>query len=259
MKTASSLSSVERQEAIVRLVEQRKRLTVAEISEQMRVSLATARRDLDELAARSRVERVHGGAIPARFAPPEPPAIHRLVERAAEKRRIGSAAAGLVRDGETIFLGSGTTTLEVARQIKGRRGLTVITNSLHVITALADSPDMTLICLGGLLRSSEMSLIGHMTEAALGEVRANKVFLGVRGIDIEHGLTNAYLPETEVDRLMLRAGREAIVVADNSKIGQMAAGFIAPLSAIHVLVTDKGAPDAFAEALDEQGVRVLRV
>jgi DeoR/GlpR family transcriptional regulator of sugar metabolism len=128
-----------------------------------------------------------------------------------------------------------------------------------VITALADSSDMTLICLGGLLRSSEMSLIGHMTEAALGDVRANKVFLGVRGIDIEHGLTNAYLPETEIDRLMLRAGREVIVVADASKVGQMAAGFIAPLAAVHTLVTDKGAPDDFTQTLGERGIRVLRV
>jgi DeoR/GlpR family transcriptional regulator of sugar metabolism len=234
-------------------------MTVAEVSEELKVSLATARRDLDELASRSRVERVHGGAIPSRFAPPEPAAVHRGVDQAAEKRRIGIAAAGLVRDGETIFVGSGTTTLEVARQIRGRRELTVITNSLHVISALADAPDMTLICLGGLLRSSEMSLIGHMTEAALGDVRANKVFLGVRGLDIEHGLTNAYLPETEIDRLMLRAGREAIVVADHSKIGQMAAGFIAPVSAIHTLVTDKGAPNDFVEVLGERGVHVLRV
>src|SRR5258706_14826186 len=156
MKTASSLSSVERQETIVRLVEQRRRMTVAEVSAELRVSLATARRDLDELAARSRVERVHGGAIPARSAPPEPPAIHRVVDRAAEKRRIGTAAAALVHEGETIFLGSGTTTLEVARQMRGRRGLTVVTNSVHVITVLADSPDVTLICLGGLLRRSEM-------------------------------------------------------------------------------------------------------
>jgi DeoR family transcriptional regulator of aga operon len=257
-KTASSLSSVERQETIVKLVEQRKRMTVAQVSEELGVSLATARRDLDELATCSRVERVHGGAIPARFAPPEPPAVHRLVDRAAEKRRIGVAAAALVREGETIFLGSGTTTLEVARQIRARRGLTVVTNSLHVITVLADSADITLICLGGLLRRSEMSLIGHMTEAALGDVRANKVFLGVRGIDLEHGLTNAYLPETEVDRLMVRAGREAIVVADHTKCGQVAAGFVAPLSAVHTLVTDNDAPDDFVEALGERGVRVLR-
>jgi DeoR/GlpR family transcriptional regulator of sugar metabolism len=259
MKTASSLSSVERQETIVKLVEQRKRLTVAEVSLEFRISLATARRDLDELAARSCVERVHGGAIPARFAPPEPQAIQRVVDRAAEKRRIGAAAAALVHEGETIFLGSGTTTLEVARHIRGRSGLTAITNSLHVVTALADSADVTLICLGGILRRSEMSLIGHMTESALGDVRANKVFLGVRGIDIEHGLTNAYLPETEIDRLMLRAGREAIVVADHSKCGQVAAGFIAPLSAVHTLVTDKGAPDDFLAVLGERGVNVLRV
>jgi len=259
MKTASSLSSVERQESIVKIVEQRKRMTVAEVSEEFRISVATARRDLDELAARSRVQRVHGGAIPARFAPPEPPAIHRVVERAAEKRRIGAAAAGLVRDGETIFLGSGTTTLEVARQIRTRRALTVITNSLHVITVLADSPEVTLICLGGVLRRSEMSLIGHITEASLGDVRASKVFLGVRGIDIDHGLTNAYLPETEIDRLMMRAGREAIVVADHSKCGQVAAGFIAPLSAVHTLVTDSATPPDFVDLLAERNIRVLRV
>jgi DeoR/GlpR family transcriptional regulator of sugar metabolism len=258
MKTASSLSSVERQENIVRLIEQRKRMTVAEVSQEFHVSLATARRDLDELAARARLERVHGGAIPARSAPPEPVAVERAAERALEKRRIGVSAAGLVRDGETVFIGSGTTTLEVARQMRGKRGLTVISNSLHVITVLADSPDITLVCLGGLLRRSEMSLIGHMAEASLGDVRANKVFLGVRGIDLEHGLTSAYLPETEIDRLMLRAGREAIVVADHTKCGQVAAGFIGPVSAAHTLVTDKAAPDAFVEALVERGMRVLR-
>src|SRR5436190_22082814 len=102
MKTASSLSSVERQESIVKIVEQRKRMTVAEVSQEFRISLATARRDLDELAGRSRVQRVHGGAIPARIAPPEQPALHRVVDRTAEKKRIGAAAAGLVREGETI-------------------------------------------------------------------------------------------------------------------------------------------------------------
>ena len=89
-------------------------------------------------------------------------------------------------------------------------------------------------------------------------MRANKVFLGVRGIDIDHGLTNAYLPETEIDRLMLRAGREAIVVADHSKCGQVAAGFIAPLSAVHTLVTDGAAPSDFVDVLGERNIRVLR-
>ena len=259
MTVDAALSNVERQERMLRFVEQRQRVTIADICDQFGVSVATARRDLEVLAERSSVRRVHGGALAIHRAPPELPALQRAGEQADEKRRIGQAAAGLVADGETVFLSSGTTTLEVARSLRRQRRMTVITNSLLALNELADTPDITLVGLGGLLRRSEMSFIGHITEQALAEVRADKVIIGIRAIDAEQGLTNDFLPETMTDRAIMRIAREVIVVADHSKCGRVSAAFVAPLSAMRTLVTDSGTPPEFVDALTAQGIRVVVV
>jgi DeoR/GlpR family transcriptional regulator of sugar metabolism len=161
------LPAPERQQRLLRYIEQRQRITVNQIVAQFDVSLATARRDLETLADQGKVQRVHGGAIAVQQAPPEPPVLQRASEQSLEKVRIGQAAADLICDGETIFLSSGTTVLEVARRLRGKRNLTVITNSVLVVNELASSGDITVINLGGILRHSEMSLIGHITELAL--------------------------------------------------------------------------------------------
>src|SRR3954471_10309695 len=259
MLVDSALSNVERQERMLRFVEQRQRVTVADICDQFGVSVATARRDLEVLAERGSVRRVHGGALAIHRAPPELPALQRAGEQAGEKQRIGRAAAQLVAEGETVFLSSGTTTLEVARSLRSQRRLTVITNSLLALNELADAPEITLVGLGGMLRRSEMSLIGHITEQALAEVRADKVILGIRAIDAEHGLTNDYLPETMTDRAILKISREIIIVADHTKCGRVSTAFVAPLSAITTLVTDSAAAPEFVAAVAERGVRVLAV
>ena len=257
MQTESALSNHERQQRLLRFIEQRQRITVNQIRDEFVVSLATARRDLVTLAEQGKVKRVHGGAIAIRHAAPEPPVLQRTAEQADDKSRIGRAAADLIADGETVFLGSGTTVLEVARNLHGRKNLTVITNSLLVINALADVPDITVVGLGGVLRHSEMSLIGHIAEQALSELRADKVIIGIRAIDAEQGLTNDYLPETMTDRAILKIGREVIVVADHTKCGSVSTALVAPLSAIHTLVTDASAPPEFVEAVSAQGVRVI--
>jgi DeoR/GlpR family transcriptional regulator of sugar metabolism len=137
--------------------------------------------------------------------------------------------------------------------------LTVITNSLLVIITLADRPDMTVIGLGGILRRTEMSLIGHIVELSLKELRADKVIIGIRAIDVERGLTNDYLPETMTDRAILGIGREVILVADHTKCAAVSTAFVAPVSSIHTLVTDTETSSDFVAALRTRGVRVLTV
>lgn len=250
------ISSEDRQTSIISLLVRQGRLSVADIVEQFKVSEATARRDLETLADQGKIQRVHGGALPIKQAPPELPILQREQEQATAKQSIGAAAAALVRDGETVFLGSGTTVLEVARNLRSRRGLTVITNSLPVMNVLAGSPEITVISLGGMLRPSELSFIGHITEQALAEVRADKVIIGVHAISIENGLTNDYLPETMTDRAILKAGREVIVVADHSKVNAVATAFLAPLTSINTLVTDQQAPSDFVATLRQNNISV---
>lgn len=253
----NAISSLERQNQIFQFVLRTRRISIVEVCENFSVSQATARRDLETLASKSKVQRVHGGAILLTQAPPEQPILQRQDEQAREKLRIGQAAAALVHDGETVFLGSGTTVLETARALRGRRSLTVITNSLPVVNALAGAEGITVICLGGMLRDSELSFIGHITEQTLAEVRADKVFIGTRAISLEHGLTHEYLPETMTDRAILKAGQEIIVVADHTKFGRAAAVLLAPLDSIHTIVTNGQTPQDFVDAVREKGIRLI--
>jgi DeoR/GlpR family transcriptional regulator of sugar metabolism len=252
-----AMTGPERQEQVVLLLAHQPRVTIMYLCDLFGISEATARRDLEALVEQGRVQRVHGGAIPVRQAPPEPPVLLRSAEMYEEKKRIGLAAAQLVGEGETIFLGSGSTVLEVAQVLKERRNLTVLTNSLLVCNALAGSQGITLVSLGGVFRHSEMSFIGHLVEQTLSELSADKVIIGIHAIDLEHGLTNDYLPETMTDRAILKVGRQVIIVADHTKLGSVSTAFVAPVTAMHTLVTTQEASPDFVAALRDFGVQVL--
>jgi DeoR/GlpR family transcriptional regulator of sugar metabolism len=212
---------------------------------------------LEALASDGKVQRVHGGAMAVGQAPPELPILERENEQADEKAHIGRATAELIVDNESVFLGSGTTVLEVAKNLRERRSLTVITNSLPVLNALAGLKEITVISLGGQLRDSELSFIGHITEQALAEVRVDKVVMGTRGISIEHGLTNDYLQETLTDRAILKIGREVIIVADHTKINRVSTVLLAPLTAVHTFVTDQQADKKFIQSMKKQNIKVV--
>jgi DeoR/GlpR family transcriptional regulator of sugar metabolism len=247
----------ERQKQILSLLLKQGRLSVSEIVEQFSISEATARRDLESLASEGKVQRVHGGAIAVEQAPPELPILERESEQADEKNRIGRVTAGLIADNESVFLGSGTTVLEVAKKLRDRKNLTVITNSLPVLNALAGLKEITVISLGGMLRDSELSFIGHLTEQALAELRVDKVVMGARGISLEHGLTNDYLQETLTDRAILKIGREVIIVADHTKVNRVSTVLLAPLNAMHAFVTDAQADKRFVQSLKRQNIKVI--
>lgn len=249
----------ERQAQILEMLSQQGSLSVADIVEQFSISEATARRDLETLAGEGKLQRVRGGAISLRKAPPEPPILQRETWQSEEKQRIGRAAAELVGDGETIFLGSGTTVLEVARNLKTRKGLTVITNSLPVMNAFSGLPEITVIALGGILRNSELSFIGHITEESLRDLRADKVIIGIHAISLEDGLTNDYLPETMTDRAILQMGQKVFVVADHTKFGSISTVHVAPVEKVHTIVTDSQVPDEFVESLRARNVEVVLV
>ena len=170
---------------------------------------------------------------------------------------IGKKAAELVHDGEAIFLGTGSTALEVAKNLTTRRNLTVITNSLPVITALVDSPGVDLVVTGGALRRPELSFIGHIVEKALSELRADKVIMGIQGIHPESGLTNEFLPEAMLDRVLVTFAPQLIIVADSSKIGKIKASAVGGIEDLGILVTDASIDAGISEDLQRRGVRVI--
>src|SRR3954447_6494071 len=143
MQAQITLSSLERQHQIVQYLQRRQRATVLELAGHFAISEATVRRDLETLSEQGEVERFHGGARMGSVAPPELPVLKRQSDESSAKAAIGLAAAALVQDGESIFISSGTTALQVAQHLRQRQGLTVITNSMLVINALRDLPSLT--------------------------------------------------------------------------------------------------------------------
>jgi DeoR/GlpR family transcriptional regulator of sugar metabolism len=247
----------ERKRKISQFVTENKKATVAELSELFGVSESTIRRDLEALDAEGVIQRAHGGAVVVERAAPEPPIIQRIAEKEEEKRQIGRAAAKLVQDGETVFLGSGTTTLEVARNLVDRQNLTVITNALNIANLFAGKSNITVIVLGGLLRHSELSLIGHITEQVSKELRADKVIMGMRAISVQEGLTNDYLPETMTDRAIVNFAPEVIVVADHSKFGKVSTALVAPITSVVKIVTDIGTSPELINEIRQLGIEVI--
>ena len=251
----------ERQRRIRQAVNARGQTTVADLARQFEVTEMTIRRDLDELAGRGLLQRTHGGAVAlaGSYGPPDAPVLERAANEWPAKQRIAQAVAGMIADGERIFLGSGTTTLAVAEALMGRADLTVVTNALTVANTLAAMPGIRVTVVGGSLRPSELSLIGHHAETMLREIRVNKVIMGVKGIDPEYGFTSDHYQELMTDRAIMGTSDMVIVVADHTKFRHIAASRMAPLTAARMLVTDTAAPGDLVAVIRALGVRVVLV
>lgn len=250
--------SPERQSQILEMLSRQGKLQVSEIVDRFSISEATARRDLNSLAREGKIRRFYGGAILIQKAAPEEPILRRTHDQEAEKERIGKMAAAQIENEETVFLGSGTTVLQVAKNLSDRQ-LTVITNSLPIINLMADWSNITLIALGGQFRTSERSFIGHITEKSLQDLRADKVIIGIRAISMEHGLTNDYLAETITDRNILQMGQKVMIVADHTKFGRVSTVFVAPVENINTIVTDNLVSKEFIEFFQTHHVEVMVV
>lgn len=243
-----------RHSRIREILEETGQVTVPQLNARLLVSEATIRRDLAELDRLGVLRRTHGGAV--RTDGTEPPLLLRQTEQAIEKERIGRRAAQLVVDNQTIFLGSGTTVQAMLPHLMDRRGLTIITNSLPVVNAFVGR-EAELIVIGGLFRDSELSMVGHIAEAAISELRADLVFMGMRGIDPERGFTSDFLPEALTDRAILRAAPRRVVLADHSKFVRVGVVFLAPVTEAEVIITNSGIDPDTVAVLQEKGLEVI--
>jgi len=252
----------ERRQQIVDLVEQRNSLTVSELGAHFGVSAATIRRDLNLLSQRGMIERAHGGAakrVRVATEMPEPPLLHRAALQAEEKRRIARAAAAHVHDGETIIITSGTTTAEMAPHLADRSRLTVITNALNIALALAQFPTITVIVLGGVLRHSELTVLGSLAEDAMENLRADKLFMGSSAIHVDYGLSAENFAEARSDQSLMAAAREIIVLADHTKFGRVATVRVSPLERIRRIITGEAISPEDARSLEEHDIALERV
>ncbi|WP_155385348.1 DeoR/GlpR family DNA-binding transcription regulator [Catellatospora paridis] len=250
--------SAERHRKIVTAVRQSGQLTVAQLAELTDASEMTIRRDLDTLADQGALERYRGGARSLLLRGEEPPFAARAHEGAEAKRRIAAAVADMIADGEAVVIDSGTTCLEVARALAHRR-LTVMPLSLHAANALATAPQLRLLLPGGEPRPGELSLIGPLAEASLAALRFDTAVIGCCGLTAAQGLTAYDLADAAVKRAMIASARRVIAVTEPAKLSRTALAFVAPASALHVVVTTTEAADEEVQALASIGVAVEQV
>ncbi len=257
----SNRLAIERQRFILSILEREGVVRNTELAEMLGVSAVTIRSDLRELAAQGECEIIWGGAVSRK--PTRETEFHldkRSQLNPEAKQRIGERAAKFVEDGQTIIVDAGTTTVEVVRALPHDFDyLRIVTPALNVASAAAYFPNYEVVMTGGVLRSLTWGLIGTQALRSLEMFNAHWTFLASGGFDIEHGVTTSHIMEVEVKRTMVARGRRVALVADSSKFGKALSLTVAPLSAIHVIVTDTGLSDEHTRAIEAIGVEVVRV
>ena len=251
----------ERQRKILEIIERNGKVEVEQLANALGVSVMTVRRDLSELDELGFLERVHGGALllQQKNGGKELPVFERSKEKTEIKQRIARAVAGLINDGEKIFLGSGSTTAAIASALLRHRDLTVFTNAINISNILMAAPQIKVVIIGGFLRRSELSLIGGFAEHALRGLQVDKLIIGIRGIDPVKGLTSDNMDELITDQAILNISKTVIVAADNTKFGYVAAIRTAPITVVTKIITDVGGPRDILQAIRQMGVQIIEV
>ena len=251
----TALISAARRAEVLQWVQSRRIVQVNELALSLGVSSSTIRRDLSQMEGDGLLRRVHGGAMVDEPGAVEPQRRDRESTAAPEKRRIAVAAAELIGEHATILISGGTTTEAMLPLLAGRNGLTVVTNSLNVAGALAETRGIDVVVLGGYLRRGERSLLGHLTRQALGELEIDRMFTGAFGLD-ERGVTGADIAEAETDQHLMDAAGELVVLADASKFGRRGPVRLAGAGQVGTLITDDGAGAEHLAAWRAAGVTV---
>lgn len=253
------LLPVERQEKIKQLLLEKGSVRVRALCELLQVSEVTVRTDLNQLEEEGFLIRHHGGAVLVQRIESERSFAEQESRFAAEKQRIGAAAAEMVTPGDTIILDVGTTITQLARQLMYKEHVVVVTNGLNIALELEKYPGIDVLVTGGMLRRLQHSLVNPYATLILSQIHADKLFLGCNGVSATVGITNVNMQEAEVKRAMIQAAKQVIVLADSSKIGVVAAAAVADITEVDTVITDVQAnPDEVA-ALQEVGVEVILV
>lgn len=248
--------AVERRRLIAESVRSRGVVSVAEMAETLGTTEITLRRDLRAMAKEGLLVRTHGGAVQPAGLGHEPSYYEKSGQAANEKAAIARLALGMIRPGDSILLGPGTTTLALARLLVNSPELTVVTNSLLVAQALIEAPRVEVILTGGTLRRSIHALVGPATEESVRALRASQAFISGNGFSAERGLSTPSPLVAATDRALASAAQQVVVLADHTKIGQETMCQTVPAARIHTLITDSKASPAALAAIREAGVDI---
>jgi len=251
-------STVERRRKILNLLSENGQVFVHELSAEFNVSEVTIRNDLDMFESKKLLIRSRGGAmkyessVGTDYQITDKDKIHY-----AEKVKIGKMAATLVKDGDTIIIDSGTTTLEVAKNLNTDYNINIITNAVNIVNQLLKFSNINIIVPGGIIRKNSHSLIGPLAEKSLANFYVDKVFIGVDGFDMSLGAFTPNIEEASLNQCMIEIAKEVILVTDSSKFNRKSLAFICPPSKIDIVVTDDKIDNEVKRQLTEMGIKVV--
>jgi DeoR family fructose operon transcriptional repressor len=245
----------ERRQKVLDLVSRKGFATLSDLTDKIRASESTIRRDLDHWHQQGMLKRIHGGAMFVGDSSTLPALEDRSTSQTREKQAIARAAAARIRDGDAILLDGGTTTLEVAKLLVGR-SLQIVTNSLPIANLFASSRETDLVFLGGYVYPKTGVALGPLTVRMMEDIHVHQTLLSVGGITAK-GLFNSNLLLVETERQMMRCADEVVVVADHTKLGRQALAFLCELSAIDTLVVDSGLTAAQRQLIEQASVRLI--
>ena len=247
----------QRRQQIVELLVQQGNVQVTDLVARFGVSAVTVRADLTHIESQGLATRSHGGANLMR-TPPEEHDIHQKdTLNLPLKEIIGAHAARLVQPGDNIIIDSGSTTMTLARRLRGHRDVTVMTNGLNIAWELANAPGVRLLLTGGVLHKPSLSLHGNQAEASFNTYGFDTLFLGVDGLDLQFGLTTHHEAEAILNHRMVERARRIVVLTDASKFGRVSLHRIARLDEIHTIITDDGISAEYREGLQRLGIDVI--
>lgn len=247
----------ERRKKIMEMLQKDEMVKVSELMKIFDVSIETIRRDLEYLEERGSLSRVYGGAVLPQPKAIEPAYEKREIRNFDEKKAIGNKAVELVQDNDIIAIDIGTTTLEFARALVGKRKITVITNSMKIAMVLSVDSNIRVIMLGGEVRSGEFSVSGSLASNEMKRFNTEKLFLGVGGLSLIKGLTDYHMEESSLRQIAIENTQEVIVLADYSKMGVIAMNNVCNLEDMDILVTDSKADSGTMDKLREMGIEVI--
>jgi DeoR/GlpR family transcriptional regulator of sugar metabolism len=249
--------SIERKAKLLSFINEKGSILVREASVSFGVTEETIRRDLKELENQGLVIRTHGGAIAQDDAKSEFPLEIRQEINISGKNAIGREAAKLVRDGDTIMLDASTSSLFLAKHVKEKKSLTVITNAEKIIFELSNCDEITLISTGGILRRKSMSYVGKYAENALKNYQSDMVFFSCKGFLPDRGLMDSNEQESQIKRNMINRSQKAIFLCDNTKFKRIGCETVATLDDIHMIVTDEAMPENWSDTIRTRGIVLI--
>jgi len=250
----------ERHQYIIEQIQQKGHVKVQDLSEALKVSEVTIRKDLKHLEARKMLYRNHGSASSISSIINDRHIDVKEKMNQEEKSGVARVAAQLLEENDKIIIASGTTLLSFADAISTMDiAITAITSSVKVSLTLCYNPNIEVIQLGGIMRKNSVSIIGHYADNILDSLSCNKLFLGVDGIDLDYGLTTSNMSEARINQQMIEASQEIIILTDSSKFGKRGFCKICDIDKVHHIITDKNAPSHIIDMLREREIKVTLV